>query len=365
MNVGQFHSLVPLDDPTQQGKRNRQSLGVPTSLYKVTAQSDGEAYTLRRLGGPPVPDGVIQQFGRLWLSINHPNICRLVELFNAADVRHAHLNSPSRTSAVGRVRCGSLLIRFMSHAPQEGQPCTYIVQQFFPNALTLEQAYLLQRQPLSEEVLWSITLQIIAAVHCVHNAGLAVRILDLSHVLITGKESVRLSACGLFDVVRPDVTRPTAQQQHEDLLALGRKFSSDSIRAHCTYASTKSLASKACFESAVHSRIGSPSSCFTHSRHRRVARLSRVHLIRRRYSADAPKVHGLHSGHFLARMGALVDGARLGRFANDPRRRRAYIGAHDDPAGPDPVVLRRATERADQGVRERPTSPASNQALPR
>ena len=96
------------------------------------------------------------------------------------------------------------------------------MQQFYPNALTLEQAYLLQRQPLTEEILWSITLQIIAAVHCVHNAGLAVRTLDLSHVLLTGKDFVRLSTCGLLDMIRPDVSRPTPQQQHEDLLALGR-----------------------------------------------------------------------------------------------------------------------------------------------
>ena len=93
VQVGQYLNLVPLDDPTQQGKRNWLTLGVPTSLYKVTAESDGEVYTLRRLEGPPVPDGVIQQYGRMWVSMKHPNICRLIELFNSADVRLGGLRS--------------------------------------------------------------------------------------------------------------------------------------------------------------------------------------------------------------------------------------------------------------------------------
>jgi len=41
-------------------------------------------------------------------------------------------------------------------------------------------------------------------------------------VLLTGRESVRLSACGMLDVTRPDTSRPMAQQQHDDLLSLGR-----------------------------------------------------------------------------------------------------------------------------------------------
>ena len=188
VQVGQYHSLVPLDDQSQ-GKQKRATLGVPSSLFKVIADNDGEAYALRRLEGPPMPEPAIAQYGRMWSSLAHPNIARLVEVFSSND---------------------------------EGQPCTYIVQQFYPNALTLEQAYLMQRQPVSEDVLWSHALQIIAAVHAVHNAGLVVRVLDLAHVLLTGKDVVRLSCCGLLDMTCPDTARPLQQQQHEDLVALGR-----------------------------------------------------------------------------------------------------------------------------------------------
>ena len=187
VQVGPYHSWVPFDDPSQ-SKRQRPTLGVPTSLYKAISEADGEAYALRRIDGPPTPNQALSQC-RIWLNMGHPNLTRMVDIFNSAD---------------------------------EGQPLTYIVQQFYPNALTLEQAYLQQRQPLTEDVMWSHALQMIAALHAVHNAGLAVRVLDLSHVLLTSRDTVRLSACGLLDVTRPDSSRPMAQQQLEDLLMLGR-----------------------------------------------------------------------------------------------------------------------------------------------
>ena len=44
MQVGQYHSLLPLDDPAPRANRARPTLGVPTSLFKAISQSDGEAY---------------------------------------------------------------------------------------------------------------------------------------------------------------------------------------------------------------------------------------------------------------------------------------------------------------------------------
>ena len=114
----------------------------------------------------------------MWSSIGHPNIVRLVDVFTAMD---------------------------------EGQQLTYVVQAYHPNAMTLEQAYLLQRQPVTEEVLWSHILQMLSAIHAVHQAGLAVRTIDISRVLVTGKESVRFSAAGLLDLTRPDASRSPQQ----------------------------------------------------------------------------------------------------------------------------------------------------------
>ena len=82
--------------------------------------------------------------------------------------------------------------------------------------------YVTQRMPLTEDAIWSHTLQILAAVHAAHLAGLAVRTIDLDHVLLVGKESIRLTAAGIADIVRPDSSRAISQLQHEDLLSVGR-----------------------------------------------------------------------------------------------------------------------------------------------
>jgi PAB-dependent poly(A)-specific ribonuclease subunit 3 len=234
--IRQYHSLLPLDDP-QRGKRSR-VLGAQTSLFRATSELDGEAYTLRRLEQSPLPADLANRASRAWTQMHHPNIVPIVDVFIAQD---------------------------------EGQPLTYIVQPFQPNALTLEQAFLQQRLPLIEETIWSLALQMIAAVHAVHLAGLAVRSLDLSHVLLTGalaraphrpappqaspptgqppsppsptplpphrpqharipptrvaprpgKDTFRLSSAGLLDLIRP-APRNGPMLQADDLLALAR-----------------------------------------------------------------------------------------------------------------------------------------------
>ena len=183
----QYHSLVPIDDRTA-GQRRQPSLTVPTALYKGTSETDGETYAIRKLLAPPLMEDAISR-GRVWVAMGHPNIVRLVEIFTSHD---------------------------------EGQPLSYVVQAFHPNALTLEQAFLQQRMPVTEDVLWGIALQIIAAIHAVHNAGLSVRSLDLNTVLLTSKETVRLSSAGFLDIIRPDNSRSLHQHQHEDLLSLGQ-----------------------------------------------------------------------------------------------------------------------------------------------
>uniref|UniRef100_A0A1I7X856 Protein kinase domain-containing protein n=1 Tax=Heterorhabditis bacteriophora TaxID=37862 RepID=A0A1I7X856_HETBA len=85
-----------------------------------------------------------------------------------------------------------------------------------------------------ESQLWSYVIQLSSALRAVHASGLAARCIDLSKILVHGKNKVRpgfflimitfdvlLGSCGIADIVSPD-HQPVQQQQMEDLHALGR-----------------------------------------------------------------------------------------------------------------------------------------------
>mmetsp|Transcript_9460 Transcript_9460/g.27688 ORF Transcript_9460/g.27688 Transcript_9460/m.27688 type:complete len:272 (-) Transcript_9460:172-987(-) len=74
----------------------------------------------------------------------------------------------------------------------------------------------------TEDGLWDIALPLLSAIHAVHSAGAALRIVDPAHVLFTDPHTVRLSSIGVLDAARPERNLPLPALQSEDLQALGR-----------------------------------------------------------------------------------------------------------------------------------------------
>ena len=94
----------------------------------------------------------------------------------------------------------------LPHIPP-GAPATFFVEEFYPLAQTVEAYYMGNTlAPPNEEVLWSLGLQVLAALHAVHNAGAAVNTLDPSRVLLTERGTrARISGAAVADVLRPEV----------------------------------------------------------------------------------------------------------------------------------------------------------------
>lgn len=111
-----------------------------------------------------------------------------------------------------------------------------------------------QLPPVPERTLWSYIVQIASAIKEAHGRGLSVRTIDLTKILVTGQNRfvqylyllsfllilpcrVRISLCGLIDILTFE--RPTELQtkQQEDLAMLGRL-----IFSLCTNDSTASAA---------------------------------------------------------------------------------------------------------------------------
>jgi len=81
-----------------------------------------------------------------------------------------------------------------------------------------------------ERTLWSYIIQIAGAMKAAHDQGLAVRMIDVTKVIVTGRNRVRISSCGLADVLTYNPASPprvpgvpvSAAQIQEDLVMFGK-----------------------------------------------------------------------------------------------------------------------------------------------
>jgi len=176
-----------------------------------------------------------------WSRLTHPNIVQVREAF---------------TSQAFNDNCTSFLsqplscpIRLNIHL------ALVVVYDYHPNAETLFDLHLkpkpttfqngrLQQSkdgPLPEQTLWSYIVQLASAIQVVHDAGLAMRVIDPTKILVTGKNRhetliyhysphphpsprVRISSCCLVDILTydPRQSQDINIMQQEDLVYFGK-----------------------------------------------------------------------------------------------------------------------------------------------
>ncbi|RYP44893.1 hypothetical protein DL768_008698 [Monosporascus sp. mg162] len=101
------------------------------------------------------------------------------------------------------------------------------VQEFFVPDNTLAEHHFPSnrygRPPhVQEKVLWSYLVQLASALKVIHNAKLAARCIDVTKVILTDKNRVRLSACAVLDVLHFETQRQVEDLQQEDFFHLGK-----------------------------------------------------------------------------------------------------------------------------------------------
>lgn len=74
---------------------------------------------------------------------------------------------------------------------------------------------------VSESTLWSYVCQIASALKSIHAGGLAARVLDITKIIVTGKNRIRLNGCGVLDIVQFEKQTPSLQLQKQDLVNFG------------------------------------------------------------------------------------------------------------------------------------------------
>lgn len=70
-------------------------------------------------------------------------------------------------------------------------------------------------------VLWSYVTQIASALKTIHSNGLAARVIDITKIILTGKNRIRLNGCAILDVVQHETKTTLAQMQRQDLVNFG------------------------------------------------------------------------------------------------------------------------------------------------
>lgn len=129
-----------------------------------------------------------------WKKIIHPNIVTTIEAFTTRDFNDSSL---------------------------------VFVHSYHPLSKTLAEHHFSTNRfgrptAVPERVLWSYLVQLASALKAIHKAKLAARCIDISKVIITEKNRIRLSACSIQDVLHFEVPRRIEELQQEDFFSLGR-----------------------------------------------------------------------------------------------------------------------------------------------
>ncbi|CAH2034931.1 unnamed protein product, partial [Iphiclides podalirius] len=226
-NVEMYTELMPLEGVAPHSL---------ASSFRAVHRQSGEHYALRRLHGHTAAVGKRLD---MWRQVDHPNVVRLLECF----ATNAFGDHSTVMVYEYHPACMTLMSKYLSgagggnsadsnssfHDPFSSDPDA-------PRPYTHQKNAMLRAVAsgalLPEAVLWSLLVQLTAALRAIHTAGLACRTLDPTKVVMNGCR-VRIAWCGAADALHPSAN-DVGQAQQDDLTALGRLALSLACRTiHC------------------------------------------------------------------------------------------------------------------------------------
>ncbi len=230
-SVASYSGLVNLDSSKPNSSdSNANNIGGYRSIAYKGWSVTGECVVLNRIVGFRVNSEKQIATVESWSKIKHPGLVHLLEAFTTkqfgdyslvfvydfhplgVSLYDAHLSPlaslPPNPWATNDRSTNSLGSNNLNHQP-------------FRSRSTATQP---GPGPILERVLWSYIIQLSSAIKTIHHSGLAVRNLDPSRVLLSSKNRVRISGCGIMDVLQYE-NGPgpgPGHHQQDDLLALGK-----------------------------------------------------------------------------------------------------------------------------------------------
>ncbi|KAL0851699.1 hypothetical protein ABMA28_000025 [Loxostege sticticalis] len=226
-NVEMYSDLTPLESAAPHSM---------ATSYRAAHRHSGDHYALRRLHNY---SAVGNKRLDVWKQIDHPNVVRLHDYFTTKS-----FGDHSMVLVYDyHPGCTTLMNKYLAtgtqgpnaeangafHDPFSSDPDA-------PRPYTHQKNAMLRAVAcgalLPEAVLWSLLVQLTAALRAIHSAGLACRSLDPTKVVMNGCR-IRIAWCGVADALHPTASDMT-QAQQEDLSALGRLALALACRSvHC------------------------------------------------------------------------------------------------------------------------------------
>lgn len=236
-SIEMFHELLPLESPISAPSVTFDN-NVVTSVYRATNIKTGQLFCLRRLHGFNPNAASSKSFIasiEAWKKLQHSNIVSLRQVFT--------------TKAFGD---NSLIFVYDYHPGAETLMSQYFTDTtssglgstamngYATSSRPYSQQQQHQRKLLPEALLWNFIIQLSSALRAIHANNLAYRAFDPSKIIITSGSTnsaapphdfprLRLSCCGVFDVVSHETFPPTANPkvltshfQQEDLVSFGK-----------------------------------------------------------------------------------------------------------------------------------------------
>ncbi|GJN93868.1 hypothetical protein Rhopal_006927-T1 [Rhodotorula paludigena] len=239
--VGGYTALLPLDRPPSEGGSGGGLgwNGYRGWVYKAWKESEGRCYMLRRIEGFRLQHEAAISAVEKWTRVRHPGLVGVREAFTTRSfgdhsivfvydfhpcsqtLYEAHL-SPLATLPPNPWSTPLTHLYHQAHNPA-AQPAPFRQGRgALPGPGPAAGLGAANSALLPERVLWSYVVQIASALKCVHSSGLAMRTIDVSRVLVTGKNRVRLGGAGILDCLTWDGGQAIPAHQQDDLLSFGK-----------------------------------------------------------------------------------------------------------------------------------------------
>ncbi|KAJ7468473.1 hypothetical protein FB451DRAFT_1091934 [Mycena latifolia] len=199
-----YHTLIPLENIGGPTEQRRKFGNWHSTVYRAVNSLDGATYALRRIENFRLTQQGAFSAIETWAGIRHAGLVAVHEAFTT----HAFGDSSLVVAYAYHPRAQTLFDAHLRHTPPAYVPGA----RYPPPAATT----------LPERTLWAYVVQLAGAIKRVHDAGQALRMIDVTKVLVTGKNRLRVSSCGVVDVLMHDTPQDVHLLQQEDLTMFGR-----------------------------------------------------------------------------------------------------------------------------------------------